>query len=710
MLRFLSKIWNLQEPPTGSYVFQATKDFEANHWADHPRVHSTDESQLSVASAHDLYFCPNAFSANRRLRKFALPGRWLYADLDEVDPTTLDIPPTLAWETSPLRYQAMWLLSDAIPPRRLERLNQRMTYYTGADKGGWSLTKVLRVPGSISTKYGTASPFRVQLVTRSSAMYDPRDLERMLEHVTPAVGTHNLDPGMPDLDTVPSFEDAWKLHAGKLPFSVKRMIRISPDDAAEHYDRSAALYELEGRLLKLDIPPEHVLALIRRSGLNKYYGQDREVRMLWAEIQKQVPSPKGVGSGSANSRSSTASGNTASPRRRTPNARNRIGDELTGLLPNYLPYREFMSKDWPKPEWLIEGFWTKGAYGILAGEYKSFKSMILLAMALSVASGKPFLNKYTVAQGGVEYIHEEGRPWSVHDRLTRIAGWMGLGGTPPVRTPDGDFEFTLPDLDLPIGVTSLPRLNLTDEDHQQALLRHVRITRPRLVILETFYLLSGGVSENDASEVRIILEFLSNLSHATGAAVILSHHFHKSSDDRRLFDRVSGSNVFLRWYESGIFVERTGDESDNAIQIVASHRDGKGTEVALRFDWDGDDDGESFDVEFLDQAALADLDAAQTVIDFAKADTPDRYGMQPWPRNAPLLEAAALQPFGFWVEDMVKCHSDCGKDRPLRDSSAVRRHLSSNGWSIEQRTRDGKQRLWAVPPSTRTQAPVLPGE
>ncbi|KKL10571.1 hypothetical protein LCGC14_2554470, partial [marine sediment metagenome] len=56
----------------------------------------------------DQYFCPNPFSKPRRQRQFALPTRFGWCDIDESDPNAYDPWPSIVWQTSPDRYQALW--------------------------------------------------------------------------------------------------------------------------------------------------------------------------------------------------------------------------------------------------------------------------------------------------------------------------------------------------------------------------------------------------------------------------------------------------------------------------------------------------------------------------------------------------------------------------------------------------------------------------
>ena len=623
---FLRRIWELNHPPLlpeNAYVFMAAKDWTPGRgeWTERPTKYGDHPIPPTFT---DLYFCPNFFTDVRRLRKNAMPGRWLYADLDEVHPdscTALGIQPTLAWETSPGRYQAMWLLDRPLPPRRLERLNQRLTYFTGADKGGWSLTKVLRVPGSTSTKH--SGHWCIPLLTGYSynvhTVEDMEELIPSLEEVAPDSVAHPNDPKfrLPPDDELPDPDKVLRRWRRKI--SKRALVLLRTKNVLTSEDRSARLWELENLLIDAGLSIAEAYVLVQRSAWNKYRGQRRERRQIERELRKALSNGR-----TSNDTDTTPPGPStpvlASHTGPSKPTRRRKSNSLAGLLPNTLWYDDFMNREWPKPTWLIRDTWTRGAYGILAGEYKSFKTMLALDLALSVASGTPFLGQHEVLHPGtVSYIYEEGRPWSIHDRLFRIANAKGLADTYDPASGQIDFRGR----SLPISISSLPQLDLGAESSQEAVRTHIRAARPELVILETFYLLSGGVNESNIEEVSPILEFLASISHEFGCAVILTHHFHKSKEDKRFLDRVSGSSIFLRWYESGLFVERVGAESDNTIRIMSSHREGASTMSALRMLWNSEDDGQSYFVQHLDPndptGDVAADDAADRIIELGQA-------------------------------------------------------------------------------------------
>ncbi len=139
--KFLRRVWGTQ----AGYVFLPSKTGE---WKESPPIPWPTDDPLSFDLHADCYFCPNVFTKPKRLEENVGKLYWLYADLDAVDPRKLDLPPTIAIRTSPGRFQGLWKMKKGLTPSTHRDLNRRLTYATGADKGGWPLTKVLLLPGS----------------------------------------------------------------------------------------------------------------------------------------------------------------------------------------------------------------------------------------------------------------------------------------------------------------------------------------------------------------------------------------------------------------------------------------------------------------------------------------------------------------------------------------------------------------------------------
>lgn len=592
--RFLRLVWSKQPEYGGTegWTFLSAKDWGTGQWSDHPAL-----EELEVPTLDDLYFCPNTFSANRRLRANACAGRWLYADLDEVDPSTLKVTPTIAWRTSPGRYQCMWLLDRPLPPRRLEQLNQRMTYFTGADKGGWSLTKVLRVPGSVSNKRD--KPYEVKLYrpTQAHRIYKAHDLERLvppLDQLNPSAVRSGKVPPVPSAERMRATR---RRYAKRMPARARQLLNTRTVLSSD--DRSAKLWELEKLLLEAGIPQRAVFVLVWSSPWNKYDNLRNGPQRLWTEINKHKiedkPAPK--------------------PKKKAKKPNRKRKGPRTADEAELLSFRDFMTMPLPRASWLVDGIWSDAAHGILAGEPKTYKSLFTLDLAVSIASGTPFLNHFAVPKvGPVIIIQEENTPGDVHDRLLRIGTSRGVG--PAVHTNDAGTELDF-GRDLPMFLLNNEGFSLTDEKWMRWLELQIRQVRPALVVLDPLYLLAKGVDENSASEMTPILANLLALKNAYGCGIQIVHHYHKpkSEASKRQATRISGTGVFHRWLASAIYVETTSEPQ--VVKISGEHRS-HGPKGAYRIGFDMPEDQEL--VYKVDVAPWTDEDeAGDTEVDLGKS-------------------------------------------------------------------------------------------
>jgi hypothetical protein len=156
---FLNYVWGFQ--PRG-WVFLARR--LSSLWQELPvdlKISPEVALRKKYLNRGDLYFCPNVFRGPQRRKQLTLPSRLMYQDLDESDPRELPLEPELWWETSPDRFQAVWVLDQAVEPVELAQLNRALNRACHADPGTWNLTRLLRVPGSWNAKRGCrVSPAR----------------------------------------------------------------------------------------------------------------------------------------------------------------------------------------------------------------------------------------------------------------------------------------------------------------------------------------------------------------------------------------------------------------------------------------------------------------------------------------------------------------------------------------------------------------------
>lgn len=251
---------------------------------------------------------------------------------------------------------------------------------------------------------------------------------------------------------------------------------------------------------------------------------------------------------------------------------------------DFIDYCTFMAMEMEEPRWLIEGIWTASSHGLIGGEPKTNKSVLSLAAALSVGSGKPFLmdDRYPVhTTGPVLIIQEENAPWVMRDRTLKMASFYGLLGTglEIEETDEGALgdqhvNINFPP-DLPIYFLNNYGFDLSAEADQHFLLAKVQEVKPVLLILDPLYLIIGGADTDRSSAVVPFLKWLLWLRFEYNCAIMLVHHQGKKGEIlRRAGQRMLGSTTFHGWVESAIYTEKPTEDEEMALsQRSGSLRD-----------------------------------------------------------------------------------------------------------------------------------------
>jgi hypothetical protein len=412
---------------------------------------------------------------------------------------------------------------------------------TDADKGGWSLTKVLRVPGTDNFKREV--PVKGKLLWHDLQHYQVKTIVatvrdvKVLQGSVPAKGLE-----LPDITP-----DAL-VHRYKDRLS-KRALKLLRAHKGQVGERSDRLWELECLLLDAGLSPEEVIILVRDTVWNKYAGQRRELPQLWAEIQKAAKQNRKLG---------------ISEMRLT-------------------PYSQFILEPTPTQLWTVEGIWSHDAHGLIAGEPKTFKSFVATDLAVSVASGTRFLGRFEVPETGpVILIQEENTAAMMKDRLEKISGSRSLNGH--VSSNGHQLTYAGPE-ELPIYLMNNQRFNLTDKDHLKLLEQWVKDLKPRLVVLDPIYLMMPGVDENSAVGMTPVLRDLLTIKQRYNVGMLIVHHYNKprETDERRPGNRISGTGVFYRWFESALYLEK--GKSPGEVIMTPEHRGAApGGSIHLEFD------------------------------------------------------------------------------------------------------------------------------
>jgi hypothetical protein len=538
----------------------------------------------SLRDGEDLYYSVAMFSQRGRRYEDVLPSGWLWADLDEVHPTEaarIGLLPTVAVESSPGRYQALWELDHYLRPTQLEKLNRGLSYALNADRSGWDLTQVLRIPGTRNFKYPKAP--LVRCLWANDMVYDPREVWKIVKGLIPAAelvkATDVVIPRKP------------------IPAKAKALLRTPASQIVEG-ERSHRMWELECMLAESGLEEDEIFELVWNCRWNKWAGINTGRDRLRREVKKAMGAVARKQALKQRERKEQADGSgrqSESDRRLQRRAEHRDvvesdgvseseeeplsaddprGDGESGSLP-FVGYSSFMAMAMEEPKWLVENIWTASSHGIIGGEPKTQKTTLAIALALSVASGLPFLGdeRYPVGQQGpVLMLQEENAPWMMQDRMRKIAAHMGLISRKQAHirpSSAGALGRSLVELDMPADVP-LRLLNnfgfdLDIEEHRDMLWAEVDQLKPVLVLLDPLYLILGGADENHSAQLRPFLKWLMHLRYEFNCAVAVIHHFHKQANgpgvvQRRAGQRLMGSATLHGWVDSAIYASAMEEE------------------------------------------------------------------------------------------------------------------------------------------------------
>lgn len=164
-------------------------------------------------------------------------------------------------------------------------------------------------------------------------------------------------------------------------------------------------------------------------------------------------------------------------------------------------------------QWLLRALWPANDYGVHAAEQKAQKSWNTVDMAVSVASGTPWLGAIECDHPGpVLMFIGEGGEVDFTRRLRAVCAARGLTAE-----------------DLPITVC-MRAPHLARGPHLGEMATAIDAVRPRLVTVDPLYLSVGGANTASLSEMGGVLEGPQRLCQAAGAALLLVTHHNKSRD------------------------------------------------------------------------------------------------------------------------------------------------------------------------------------
>jgi hypothetical protein len=518
------------------FVFLAVRDptkdkQDSGYWRDIKFNWPDDRADITAilnkaqSSDKDVYWCPNVFLEPHRSRDSVADIGTLFADLDQVDPRSLpqELFSTAAWRTSPGRWQALWELDRTIDPDTQQQLNQRLTYAVGADKGGWDLTQVLRIPGTHNHKYPEHPT--VKLLWVNGHKLNPIKLIDEL----PAIELTQIDRTA--IEQVPDQKAVLLKYAKKITAHARRLIKARQ---AKVGTRSEVLWELECLLAEAGLTAEEIVGVVRPTVWNKFADRQDEMRQLSSEARKAIDHVAVV-----------------TPKIEENGQVVEVLEEVIDVEP--LSWAAF-DNDRRPVRWMVADVWGESEVGFISGHPKSYKSWLAIDLAISVATGTPFLGKFRVRKHNVLLIQEEDPRPIMQERLGMVAASKDLIGW------DGDSDDTFAMwYDRPDSLSIISNSGFTiNEDWLAQLEAWIRKRDIKLVILDPLMMMGGNVDEFKAFEMMTeILKPLKQLRARTKSAIVVVHHHTKAAGQGGARD-MYGSVALWAWEEAALHLEVTG--------------------------------------------------------------------------------------------------------------------------------------------------------
>lgn len=478
----------------------------------------------------------------------AMDEHALWADLDAVDPRSIDdYPPTIAWETSPGRFQALWIISggDMQGASWHGGENQRLTYHLGADASGWDTTQLLRIPGWKNYKpeyreqYG--EPPQGRLLWSTGRRYLPDEFEDLPEVQTQGEIQTILEDEINAIDR----REVWGRVRLKLPHRAREQFAAKEASG----DRSEQLWWMMRCLADVGCTATEIVALVRPTVWNKFEGRHDELKRLTIEASKAIAQ-----------RSEEVSDQLEEEREERPDPMN-----LFDLVENV-----------PQPEWIVTEILSAGACGFIAGEPKTYKSWLALDMVLSVSTGIPFLDHFSIRRPGpVLYIQEEDSASQVKRRLAKI--WPGKQGDKMQLAADNSVVWVPPNPQDKPKINALIRGSMTISDGGWQAWLDEQLDRGYngdpyvLLVIDPLMMVAGDVEENRSQEMTTkIYRPLKVLAEKHKCAVLVVHHMKKNTNGGRGGQMMLGSVANHAWAEDSLYL-RLGRGGIVSVERESKH-------------------------------------------------------------------------------------------------------------------------------------------
>lgn len=232
--------------------------------------------------------------------------------------------------------------------------------------------------------------------------------------------------------------------------------------------------------------------------------------------------------------------------------------------------------------WLVDDWLPDKSITFLVSPPESYKTWLLLDLAVSVSAGVPFLGRYQVnSPGPTLIIQQEDSHSGLTDRLALIVE-QKLGMLPKL----GDGEWSVPSMpDIPIYVHPDRQLRFDNPKVLEEMEKQIETIKPKVIMIDPLYSTTAS-TDNYMADLANRMMVLKTWRDKYGCSFVIAHHSKKNLDpDSTAREDSWGSQFLNAFLEAGWQVRRNPRLPTNEV-IVRRHSKVMGNQpsISLTFD------------------------------------------------------------------------------------------------------------------------------
>ena len=233
--------------------------------------------------------------------------------------------------------------------------------------------------------------------------------------------------------------------------------------------------------------------------------------------------------------------------------------------------------------WAVDKWLPDHSITFLVSPPESYKTWMLLDLAVSVSAGVPFLGQFAVkSPGPTILIQQEDSHEGLTDRLALITE-QKLGAVAKLDPEKGSWQIpTIPDLPIYIHPSHMLRFDnpkVLEEFEEQ-----IKTIRPRVVMIDPLYSTTAAV-DNYMADLANQMMILKTWRDKYGCSFVIAHHSKKNVDpDSTAREDSWGSQFLNAFLEAGWQIRRNSKLAQNEI-VVRRHSKVMGNQAPVSLTW-----------------------------------------------------------------------------------------------------------------------------